>query len=110
MAQKPTLRQLKYLCSVADEHHFGNAAKACHVTQSTLSAGIQELEAALGIALAPMSGVAFLLTEDIRTIYPFFGSQLAPIVLSMVAVLGLLGPLAVQWGLRYAGESRMGDR
>jgi Kef-type K+ transport system membrane component KefB len=66
--------------------------------------------AALGIALAPMSGVAFLLTEDIRTIYPFFGSQLAPIVLSMVAVLELLGPIAVQWGLRYAGESRAGDK
>lgn len=66
--------------------------------------------AALGIALAPMSGVAFLLTEDIRTIYPFFGSQLAPIVLSMVAVLELLGPLAVQWGLRYAGESRAGGK
>jgi LysR family hydrogen peroxide-inducible transcriptional activator len=62
MAQKPTLRQLKYLCTVADEHHFGNAAKACHVTQSTLSAGIQELEAALGIALIERSHKSVLLT------------------------------------------------
>lgn len=63
---------------------------------------------ALGMALLPMSGVAFLLTEDIRTIYPFFGSQLAPIVLSMIAMLELLGPIAVQWALRKAGEARTG--
>lgn len=63
---------------------------------------------ALGVALLPMSGVAFLLTEDIRAIYPFFGSQLAPIVLSMVAMLELFGPVAVQWALRNTGEARNG--
>ena len=62
MAQKPTLRQLRYLCAVADEHHFGNAARACHVTQSTLSAGIQELEGALGIALIERGHRNVLLT------------------------------------------------
>ena len=65
---------------------------------------------ALGFALLPMSGVAFLLTEDIRNIYPFFGSQLAPIVLSMMAMLELLGPIAVQLSLRKAGETRTGDK
>jgi Kef-type K+ transport system membrane component KefB len=63
---------------------------------------------ALGVALLPMSGVAFLLAEDIRAIYPFFGSQLAPIVLSMVAMLELFGPVAVQWALRNTGEARNG--
>ena len=66
--------------------------------------------ASLGMALAPMSGVAYLLTEDIRVMYPEFGAQLAPIVLSMVAVLELLGPIAVQWGLRFAGETHAGDK
>lgn len=66
--------------------------------------------AALGLALAPMSGVAYLLTEDIRVMYPEFGALLAPIVISMVAVLELLGPIAVQWGLRFAGETRAGDK
>lgn len=66
--------------------------------------------AALGLTLLPMSGVAFLLTEDIRVMYPAFGVQLAPIVLSMVAVLELLGPIAVQWGLRFTGETRAGER
>ena len=56
MAQKPTLRQLKYLCALADERHLGKAAKRCHVTQSTLSAGIQELEKCLGVALIERGG------------------------------------------------------
>lgn len=47
----PTLRQLQYLIAVAEEGHFGRAAQKCFVTQSTLSAGIQELEAILGITV-----------------------------------------------------------
>lgn len=47
----PTLRQLRYLVAVADHRHFGRAAEDCLVTQSTLSAGIQELETLLGVAL-----------------------------------------------------------
>lgn len=62
MAAKPTLKQLKYLCAVANTRHFGNAAKACHVTQSTLSAGIQELETTLGINLIERSNKTVLLT------------------------------------------------
>lgn len=40
----PTLRQLQFLVAVVDTRHFGKAAERCHVTQSTLSAGIAELE------------------------------------------------------------------
>jgi LysR family hydrogen peroxide-inducible transcriptional activator len=40
----PTIRQLQYLVAVVDLNHFGKAAERCHVTQSTLSAGIAELE------------------------------------------------------------------
>lgn len=47
----PTFKQLRYLCAVADHRHFSKAAKACHVTQSTLSAGIQELESQLGVTV-----------------------------------------------------------
>jgi len=43
----PTLRQLKFLIALADRRHFGQAAEACFVSQSTLSAAIQELEQAL---------------------------------------------------------------
>ena len=47
----PTLRQLRFLVALADRRHFGQAAEACCVGQSTLSAAIQDLEAALGVAL-----------------------------------------------------------
>lgn len=47
----PTLRQLQYLTAVVELKHFGNAAEKCFVTQSTLSAGIQDLENLLDITL-----------------------------------------------------------
>ena len=51
MASFPSFKQLKYLCAVAENRHFSKAAEACHVTQSTLSAGIQELESQLGVTI-----------------------------------------------------------
>jgi LysR family hydrogen peroxide-inducible transcriptional activator len=39
----PTIRQLHYLKLLAEHGAFGRAAEAAHVTQPTLSAGIQEL-------------------------------------------------------------------
>jgi LysR family hydrogen peroxide-inducible transcriptional activator len=47
----PTLRQLQYLTAVIELKHFGHAADHCFVTQSTLSAGIQDLESILGTTL-----------------------------------------------------------
>ncbi|MDX8150769.1 LysR family transcriptional regulator [Patulibacter brassicae] len=44
-------RHLEYLVALEGERHFGRAAERCHVTQPTLSAGIQALEAALGLPL-----------------------------------------------------------
>jgi LysR family transcriptional regulator, hydrogen peroxide-inducible genes activator len=47
----PSLQQLRFLCALAERGHFGRAAESCAVTQSTLSGGIKELEARLGVAL-----------------------------------------------------------
>lgn len=47
----PTLKQLEYLAALAESGHFGRAAARCHVTQSTLSGGIAELERLLGATL-----------------------------------------------------------
>ncbi|GAB4347761.1 MAG: LysR substrate-binding domain-containing protein [Oricola sp.] len=66
----PSLQQLRFLVALADELHFGRAANACHVTQSTLSNGIKELETILGIPLAERSKRSVLLTpvgEEIAT-------------------------------------------
>lgn len=51
MVYIPTLKQLKYLCAVAEYRHFSKAAEACFVSQSTLSSGIHELEEILGVSL-----------------------------------------------------------
>ncbi len=47
----PTLKQLQYLVALHDHGHFGRAADACFVSQSTLSAGLRDLEALLGVVL-----------------------------------------------------------
>ena len=62
MTPLPTLRQLRYLIALADHGHFGRAADACLVTQSTLSAGLQELESVLGVALAERTKRKVMLT------------------------------------------------
>ena len=42
------LRHLEYLAALAREQHFGRAARACHVSQPTLSSGIRRLESEVG--------------------------------------------------------------
>jgi LysR family transcriptional regulator, hydrogen peroxide-inducible genes activator len=47
----PTIKQLQYLVALQQHGHFGKAATACYVTQSTLSAGLRELESLIGVTL-----------------------------------------------------------
>jgi LysR family transcriptional regulator, hydrogen peroxide-inducible genes activator len=51
MRALPSLRQLRYLVTLIELRHFSRSAEACLVTQSTLSAGIRELEDLLGVTL-----------------------------------------------------------
>ncbi|MBU3567158.1 hydrogen peroxide-inducible genes activator [Polynucleobacter alcilacus] len=51
MAYLPSLKQLSYLVALAKELNFTRAAESCFVGQSTLSAGLKELEEGLGIRL-----------------------------------------------------------
>ena len=51
MPALPSLRQLSYLVELAERLNFRAAAEAQFVTQSTLSAGIKELESVLGVQL-----------------------------------------------------------
>jgi Kef-type K+ transport system membrane component KefB len=59
----------------------------------------------LGTALLPMSSLALLLQHDVARLYPEFGQQLAAVLLASLAVMELAGPVAVQWGLRFAGDA-----
>ena len=57
------MKQLQYLVALADTRHFGRAAERCHITQSTLSAGIRDLESVLGTAVAERSNRHVLITR-----------------------------------------------
>ncbi|OKL44901.1 hydrogen peroxide-inducible genes activator [Pseudovibrio exalbescens] len=64
----PTLRQLQYFKALADNLSFSKAAQACHITQSTLSASIRQLEDILGCELVDRSGRTLVLTEAGETV------------------------------------------
>lgn len=51
MAALPTIKQLRYLIALSETLSFTKAAEACFVGQSTLSAGLKELEDSLGVKL-----------------------------------------------------------
>src|SRR5258708_35235038 len=62
MVTLPSLQQLRFLCALAERCHFGRAAESCAVTQSTLSGGIKDLEARLGVTLFERSHRHVMLT------------------------------------------------
>jgi LysR family transcriptional regulator, hydrogen peroxide-inducible genes activator len=62
MINLPTFRQLEHLVLLAEHGHFGRAAAACHVTQSTLSASIKELENILQASLVDRTKRRVVLT------------------------------------------------
>ncbi len=58
----PTIRQLQYLKLLAEHGSFGRAAAAAHVTQPTLSSGIQELEKVLNAPVVDRARSGVILT------------------------------------------------
>lgn len=64
----------------------------------------------LSVALLPMSGLAVVMVQDTISLYPTFGTELAPVIIAAVAVLALAGPIATQFALRAAGEAEPGAR
>ena len=56
--------KLEYLMALAREQHFGRAAESCGVTQPTLSAGIKQLEATLGVMLVQRGSRYIGLTSE----------------------------------------------
>lgn len=59
-----SLKQLHYALAVAKHLHFKKAADACHISQSTLSTAITELEKQLGVLLFERNNKYVLLTTQ----------------------------------------------
>lgn len=62
MKKWPSFRQFEYLIALQEHQNFHRAAKACHVSQSTLSSGIQALEEILGVQLIERDQKSFIMT------------------------------------------------
>jgi len=95
----PTLKQLQYLVALKDHGHFGRAAEACFVTQSTLSAGIRELESLIGITLV----------ERTRRVVRFtpLGNSIAEKAQRVLREVEELADMARAAGKPLSGELRM---
>lgn len=96
----PTVKQLQYLVALRRLQHFGKAADACFVTQSTLSAGIRELETLLGLTLV----------ERTRRVVRFttLGEKISDKAIKVLRETEELAELARVQGRPLHGELRMG--
>lgn len=95
----PTLKQLQYLVALRDHGHFGRAAAACFVTQSTLSAGLRELETLIGVVLV----------ERTRRVVRFtpLGERIADKARRVLREADELGDMARAAGRPMSGDMRM---
>ena len=96
----PTIKQLQYLAALHAHRHFGRAAAACFVTQSTLSSGLRELEGLLDVVLV----------ERTRRVVRFtaLGERIAAKALAVLRETEALAEMAQAAGRPLAGELRMG--
>ncbi|MCJ8190434.1 hydrogen peroxide-inducible genes activator [Sphingomicrobium aestuariivivum] len=96
----PTIKQLQYLIALHEHGHFGRAAEHCYVTQSTLSAGIRELETLLGTVLV----------ERTRRVVRFtpLGEKIAAQARDVLRETQALAGLAAAEGKPLSGDLRLG--
>jgi LysR family hydrogen peroxide-inducible transcriptional activator len=99
-AHFPTIKQLQYLVALRQHGHFGKAAEACFVTQSTLSAGLRELETVLDVVLV----------ERTRRVVRFtpLGQRIADKAVRVLRESEELADIARAEGQPLQGELRMG--
>ncbi len=100
MIYLPTIKQLQYLTALHRHRHFGKAAEASHVSQSTLSAGLRELETLLGVTLV----------ERNRRVVRFtpLGEAVVKRAYNLLGEADAIAELARASGKPLAGELRLG--
>jgi LysR family transcriptional regulator, hydrogen peroxide-inducible genes activator len=95
----PTIKQLQYLVALQQHGHFGRAATACYVTQSTLSAGLRELESLIG---------ATLVERNQRVVrFTALGERIVDKARRVVREVEELGDMVRAAGKPLSGELRM---
>lgn len=100
MERLPTIKQLQHLGALARTPHFGRAAAAIGITQSTLSASIRELEEVLGGPVVDRAGKQVRLTP--------LGEQVAAQAEELVGKLTALTISSREQAAPLSGTLRLG--
>ena len=95
-----TLTELRYIVAVAREKHFGRAARACFVSQPTLSVGVKKLEEELGVVLFERHSGEVVLTPT--------GNMVVEQARRVLEEADRIKPLAQQGVDPLQGELRVG--
>jgi LysR family transcriptional regulator, hydrogen peroxide-inducible genes activator len=101
MITLPTPQQLRFLCALAEHQHFGRAANACAVSQSTLSAGILTLEHQLDAAILDRGGSK-------RVVFTPLGQELVARARTALAALASVTEAAEAARAPLSGPLRLG--
>lgn len=99
MKHLPSLKNLYYLVNLHQEQNFNRAAKVCHVSQSTLSSGIQNLEEQLGYQLIERDHKSFMFTA--------IGEEVVQRSLKILTDVDDLVELVKNQGAPMTGEIRL---
>jgi len=101
MTALPGPQQLKYVVALAEAQHFGRAANACHVTQSTLSAGLIALERQIDAAILDR-------TAGKRVVFTPLGHEIVARARAALAALEAVCEAADAARAPMAGPLRLG--
>lgn len=94
------LRDLQYIVAIADQRHFGRAAKQCHVSQPTLSSQVKKLEEELEVVLFERTNRSVMPTET--------GAEIIQVARRVLAEADLIRELAASATRPLAGRYRLG--
>lgn len=100
MSYRPTHRQLQYFVAVASKGHFLEAARACNVSQPTLSTQLKLLEDQLGVILIERGGSSAVPTAA--------GTKLLPLAQTILAGLDEFVEMATVGADNLGGLIRLG--
>ena len=115
-----TLQQLRYIIVIDEYHHFGKAAEACGLTQSTLSLMVKKMEEELDVLIFDRNAHPVVATEigrrviDQAKVVLYNVAQIAEMTHSekeavagplKIALISTVAPVLVSGLFKYIGEA-----